>query len=73
MKEIHDKKPHSTNRRRMRAMLIFNPSARATRGSPIELVDVIHEMQAWKLPKLSSSRRRQSPMNSRRSFGNYAL
>ena len=49
MKEIHDKKPHSTNRRRMRAMLIFNPSAGATRGSPIELVDVIHEMQACKL------------------------
>ncbi|MBK6429296.1 MAG: diacylglycerol kinase family protein [Anaerolineae bacterium] len=30
-------------------MLIFNPSAGATRGSPIELVDVIHEMQTWKL------------------------
>ena len=33
----------------MRVMLIFNPSAGATRGSPIELVDVIHEMQTWKL------------------------
>jgi len=33
----------------MRAKLIFNPSAGATRGSPVELVDVIHEMLAWKL------------------------
>ncbi len=49
MKEILDKKPRSTNKRHMRAKLIFNPSAGATRGSPIEIVDVIHEMQAWKL------------------------
>jgi diacylglycerol kinase family enzyme len=33
----------------MRAKLIFNPSAGAARGTPIEIVDVIHEMQAWKL------------------------
>lgn len=37
------------NLRRMRAKLIFNPSAGAARGSPIEIMDVIHEMQAWKL------------------------
>jgi len=37
------------NQRRMRAKLIFNPSAGAARGAPIEIVDVIHEMQAWKL------------------------
>ena len=49
MKEIHDEKPRSTNLRRMKAKLIFNPSAGAARGSPIEIVDVIHEMQAWKL------------------------
>ena len=49
MKEVHDQKPRSTGKRRMRVMLIFNPSAGATRGSPIELVDVIHEMQTWKL------------------------
>jgi diacylglycerol kinase (ATP) len=30
----------------MRAKLIFNPSAGATRLSPIKIVDVIHEMQA---------------------------
>ncbi len=38
-----------THLRPMRAKLIFNPSAGAARGSPIDLVDVIHEMQAWKL------------------------
>ena len=49
MEEIHDKKPRSTNKRRMRAKLIFNPSAGATREPPIEIVDVLHEMQAWNL------------------------
>ena len=39
----------TTNKRRMRAKLIFNPSAGAARSTPIEIVDVIHEMQAWKL------------------------
>jgi diacylglycerol kinase (ATP) len=40
---------HSTNKRRKRVKLIFNPIAGAARPSPIQLVDVIHEMQAWKL------------------------
>lgn len=40
---------HVTNKRRMRAKLIFNPSAGAARTSPIDIVDVIHEMQNWKL------------------------
>jgi diacylglycerol kinase family enzyme len=40
---------HSTNKRHMRAKLIFNPSAGAARTSPIDIVDVIHEMQTWKL------------------------
>jgi diacylglycerol kinase (ATP) len=40
---------HPTNKRRMRAKLIFNPSAGAARPSPIKIVDVIHEMQAWNL------------------------
>ena len=39
----------STNQRHMQAKLIFNPSAGAARASPIEIQDVIHEMQAWKL------------------------
>ena len=49
MKEILDKTPHATNKRHMRAKLIFNPSAGATGGRPSQLMDVIHEMQAWKL------------------------
>ena len=49
MEEIQAKKPRSTNKRRMRAKLIFNPSAGAARASPVEIVDVIHEMQTWKL------------------------
>lgn len=44
-----DKKPRAKNQRRMRAKLIFNPSAGAIRGSPTKIEDVIHEMQAWKL------------------------
>jgi diacylglycerol kinase (ATP) len=39
----------STIKRHLRTKLIFNPSAGATRGTPIEIEDVIHEMQAWKL------------------------
>jgi diacylglycerol kinase (ATP) len=39
----------STNKRRMRAKLIFNPGAGATGKSPVQLMDVISEMQAWKL------------------------
>jgi diacylglycerol kinase (ATP) len=49
MREIHDKKSSSARLRRMRVKLIFNPSAGAARETPIEIVDVIHEMQAWKL------------------------
>ncbi len=39
----------STNRRRMRVKLIFNPSSGAAGKSPVQLMDVISEMQAWKL------------------------
>jgi diacylglycerol kinase (ATP) len=49
MDENNGKKPFSTKKHRMRAKLIFNPSAGAARTSPIEIVDVIHEMQTWKL------------------------
>jgi len=49
MDEINDKDQYLTEKRRMRAKLIFNPSAGAARVSPIDIVDVIHEMQAWKL------------------------
>ncbi len=37
------------HKRNMRTKLIFNPSAGAARQFPIEIVDVIHQMQAWKL------------------------
>lgn len=38
-----------TNKRRIRAKLIFNPTAGAARPTPIQIVDVIHEMQTWKI------------------------
>ena len=49
MAEINNKNPYSTRKHSLRAKLIFNPSAGAARAMPIEIVDVIHEMQAWKL------------------------
>jgi diacylglycerol kinase family enzyme len=49
MDEIIDKYLGSANKHRKRVKLIFNPSAGASRALPIEIVDVIHEMQAWKL------------------------
>ena len=49
MREIQAKKPHSTNKHRMRAKLIFNPGSGAAGESPVQLMDVISEMQAWKL------------------------
>jgi diacylglycerol kinase (ATP) len=49
MEEITDEKPFSTRKHSIRAKLIFNPSAGAARPTPIEIVDVIHEMQAWKI------------------------
>ena len=38
-----------TNKRRMRVKLIFNPNSGANDESPVQLMDVIKEMQAWKL------------------------
>jgi diacylglycerol kinase (ATP) len=49
MEETQDKKPRSTNKRRMRAKLIFNPGSGAAVESPVQLMDVISAMQAWKL------------------------
>jgi diacylglycerol kinase (ATP) len=40
---------HSTNKRHMRAKLIFNPGSGAAGESPVQLMDVISAMQAWKL------------------------
>ncbi len=49
MKEITEAKPSITNKHRMRAKLIFNPGSGTTGDSPVQLLDVIREMQAWKL------------------------
>ena len=40
---------HSTNKRRMQAKLIFNPNSGTAGESPVQLMDVISEMQTWKL------------------------
>jgi diacylglycerol kinase (ATP) len=40
---------HATKKHPMRAKLIFNPGAGAAGESPIQLMDVVHEMLAWKL------------------------
>jgi diacylglycerol kinase (ATP) len=39
----------SKNKRRMRAKLIFNPNSGTAGESPVQLMDVISEMQSWKL------------------------
>jgi len=44
-----EKKTCKLNKRSLRAKLIFNPSAGAARVLPIEIVDVIHEMQTWNI------------------------
>jgi diacylglycerol kinase (ATP) len=49
MEGIQDKKPRVISKRRMRAKLIFNPGSGATGESPVQLMDVISAMQAWKL------------------------
>ncbi|HSQ26551.1 MAG TPA: diacylglycerol kinase family protein [Anaerolineales bacterium] len=49
MQETHHKIPGSTNKRRKRVKLIFNPGSGASGESPVQLMDVISEMQAWKL------------------------
>ncbi len=49
MEEIEAKNPRSTTKHRMPAKLIFNPGAGVTGDSPVQLMDVISEMQAWKL------------------------
>jgi diacylglycerol kinase (ATP) len=41
--------PPGKNKRRMRAKLIFNPGAGTAGESPVQLMDVIREMQNWKL------------------------
>lgn len=49
MAENNGRKPYNTRKHPLRAKLIFNPIAGAARAEPIQIIDVIHEMQAWKL------------------------
>ncbi len=49
MVETDNQKTPLTNKRHLRAKLIFNPIAGAARSTPVEIVDVIHEMQAWNM------------------------
>ena len=42
-------KYQAKNKRPVRTKLIFNPGAGATGESPVQLMDVISEMQSWKL------------------------
>jgi diacylglycerol kinase (ATP) len=49
MEEIQVKEPLSTNKHRKRVKLIFNPGSGAVGESPVQLMDVISEMQAWNL------------------------
>ncbi len=44
-----DVDPRVKYKRPMHAKLIFNPGAGAAGASPVQLMDVIREMQAWKL------------------------
>lgn len=46
---MKDMESHKTNKRRMRVKLIFNPSSGDNSESPLQLMDIIKEMQAWKL------------------------
>ena len=41
--------PRGKYKRPLRAKLIFNPGAGAAGASPVQLLDIIREMQAWKL------------------------
>jgi diacylglycerol kinase family enzyme len=49
MKSINDKSSYAPGKHHLRAKLIFNPQAGAARAEPVQIVDVIHEMQAWRL------------------------
>ncbi len=49
MKETTESKSGITYKHRMRAKLIFNPGSGTTGDSPVQLLDIIREMQAWKL------------------------
>lgn len=45
---LDDMESYKTNKRRIRVKLIFNPGSGDTNESPLQLMDIIKEMQAWK-------------------------
>jgi diacylglycerol kinase (ATP) len=49
MKVTTESKSGITNKHRIRAKLIFNPGSGTTGDSPVQLLDIIREMQAWRL------------------------
>jgi YegS/Rv2252/BmrU family lipid kinase len=49
MAEKQEGKPHPVNKPPMQVKLIFNPGSGEKDKSPVQLMDVISEMQAWKL------------------------
>jgi diacylglycerol kinase (ATP) len=49
MKETQNKPKSSTHYRQKRVKLIYNPSAGTAKESPLNILDVVHEMQSWKL------------------------
>ncbi len=49
MEVTYDKEHRFTNKHRMRAKLIFNPGSGTAGESPVQLMDVISAMQAWRL------------------------
>jgi YegS/Rv2252/BmrU family lipid kinase len=49
MEEKQEGKPHLVKERPIRVKLIFNPGSGETDESPVQLMDVISEMQAWNL------------------------
>jgi len=49
VEEIEAKKPRFTNKRHMQVELIINPGSGAVGESSVQPMDVISEMQAWKL------------------------
>ena len=44
---MHNMTNQNTNKRRMRVLLIFNPVSGANDKSPVQLMDVIKELQVW--------------------------
>jgi len=49
MNDTQNKPEPSTHFRQKRAKLIYNPSAGTAKESPLNILDVVHEMQSWKL------------------------